>query len=587
MALIGELRRRNIFKVSLAYMIVSWIIVQVADVVLPTFNAPDWVMQVLVLFLILAFPISVLLAWAFELTPQGLKPTSDVDKTQSITIQTGRTLNHIVVALLGLAVVVLVLDNYVFPNTIVADPDVAYRRSIAVIPFSNGSIAEENAEFFSAGIHDELLTRLAKISALKVVSRTSVMEYKDTTKNIRQIGEELAVGSILQGGVQRAGDVLRINVQLIDSLIDEPIWGETYERDFNAANLFAIQGEISTTIADELNAQLSDAEQFRINAVPTESMAAVEAYYAGKYELHRREPDSMLTAIQHFTRSVEIDPQFGPAWAGLTETWLELPNYVASVDPMRVRMEATAAANRAIALDPESADAAAAFAWHELLHLYDWDNAEKTFQKALSIDAANVNALHWYSHLLSWKGQHNRAIVLARQAVAADPLSILMATNLSYVLADAKQWNEAFDLGARILADDEYSSLMANMWIGKLRARRALDAALDLERWARLTNRDLEAAISLGEIIVRVQAGEEISDDIGEIIAKLNIQTQIADVYAALGDAENTIASLIELQRSGIGFRSVLSMRINPAFDFVRDDPRFQALLETVGLNEL
>lgn len=586
MALVGELRRRNIFKVSLAYMIVSWITVQVADVILPTFQAPDWVMQVLVLFLILAFPVAVLLAWAFDLTPQGLKPTSDFDQNQSITVETGQKLNHVVIALLGIAVVVLIIDNYIFPDTTVTDPDVAYRRAIAVIPFSNGSIAEENAEFFSAGIHDELLTRLAKISDLKVVSRTSVMEYKDTTKNIRQIGEELQVGSILEGGVQRAGDVLRINVQLVDSLIDEPIWVETYEREFNAANLFAIQGEISTTIAAELKARLSDAEQSRINAAPTESMAALEAYYAGKYELHQRAPDTMLTAIQHFSNSVKIDPQFGPAWTGLAETWLELPNYIASVDPMRVRMEATAAANRAIALDPESPDAAATFAWHELLYSYDWVNAEETFQKALAIDASNINALHWYSHLLSWKGQHGQAIALARQAVQADPLSTLMATNLSYILADARQWDEAFDLGSKVFSNQEYSSLTANLWIGKMRARRALDAALDLERWAKQTNRDLEAAISLGEILVRVQAGEEISDDIGEIIGKLHIETQLPEVYAALGDAENTIATLIELQKSGIGFRSILSMRINPAYDFVREDPRFQTLLETVGLNE-
>jgi len=585
MALIGELRRRNIFKVSLAYMIVSWIIVQVADVLLPTFQAPDWMMQVLVLFLILAFPIAVLLAWAFELTPQGLKPTSDVDKTQSITVQTGQRLNHIVIALLGIAVVVLIVDNYVFPNMTASDPDVAYRRSIAVIPFTNGSMAQENAEFFSAGIHDELLTRLANISDLKVVPRTSVMAYMDTTKNIREIGAELQVGSILQGGVQRAGDELRINVQLIDSVLDEPIWTEVYEREFNATNLFAIQGEIATTIAGELKARLSEAEEQRIVAVPTDSMAAVEAYFAGRFDSHQRTPARMQTAIQHFNNSVRIDAQFGLAWVGLVEAWLELPNYVAAADPMRVRMEATAAANRAIALDPESPNALAAYGWHQLIHAYNWDVAETSFEEALAIDAANINALHWYSHLLSWRGQHEKAIAIARRAVQADPFSTLMATNLSYVLADAQRWDEAFDLGATILADSEYSSLSANLWIGKLRARRALDAALDLERWARLTGRDVDAAIRLGEVIVRVQAGEEVNEDINEMVTELEIETQLAEVYAALGDAENTIATLSRLLESRIGFRSVLSMRINPAFDFVRDDTRFQALLETIGLH--
>ena len=176
MALLGEMRRRNIFKVSLAYAIVSWLIVQVADVILPVFVAPQWIMQVLVLMLILLFPIAVLLSWAYELTPEGFKATADVDRTQSITIKTGRKLNHIVIVLLSLAVLFLVFDNYIFRTEILPDPDVQYRQSIAVIPFANRSAAEENAEFFADGIHDELLTRLARVSDLRVISRTSVME---------------------------------------------------------------------------------------------------------------------------------------------------------------------------------------------------------------------------------------------------------------------------------------------------------------------------------------------------------------------------------------------------------------------------
>jgi len=199
MALLGEMRRRNIFKVSLAYAIVSWLTVQVADIILPTFSAPQWVMQVLVLGLILIFPIAVLLSWAFELTPEGFKATADVDRTQSITVITGRKLNHIVTTLLILAVVFLVFDNYVLIEEVIPEADFDYRQTIAVIPFANNSAAEENAQFFADGIHDELLTRLAKIADLSVISRTSVMEYRDTTKNIIEIGEELGVGSILEG----------------------------------------------------------------------------------------------------------------------------------------------------------------------------------------------------------------------------------------------------------------------------------------------------------------------------------------------------------------------------------------------------
>lgn len=581
---LGELRRRNIFKVSLAYAIVSWLLVQIADVILPTFNAPDWVMQVLILFLILAFPVAVLLAWAYELTPTGLVATADVDRTQSITVQTGRKLNHIVIALLSIAVVFLIIDNYIFTDPDDPQLDVDYRRSIAVIPFVNRSADEEDAGFFSDGIHDELLTRLAQISDLRVISRTSVMEYKDTTKNMRQIGEELGVGSILEGGVQRAGDVLRINMQLIDTRTDEHIWADTFERELNTENLFAIQSEISATIADELDAQLNDAEQARIDDVPTDSMDALEAYFTGRQAANRRGPDSMPVAIEHFKRAVDIDPQFALAWSGLAEAWLELPNYVAGTDPLRVRMEATATANRAIALDPDSPNAAAAFGWHQLLHKYDWNGAERSFQHALSVDASNVNALHWYSHLLSWQGKHDEAIATARKALEADPRSTLMFTNLSYILGDAKRWDEAFSLGTEILERDTYSSLMANLWIFQIRARRPIEAALQLQEWARVTNRDVEAAVELGELIVRAQSGEaevELTDD---LIARMDIGTEVPEIYAALGNADRTIAALQNAHRTGVGFRSLLSMRINPSYDFIRDDPRFIALLDQIGL---
>jgi TolB-like protein len=297
MAILGEMRRRNIFKVSLAYAIVSWLIVQVADILLPTFNAPQWVMQVLVLLLILLFPVAVLLSWAFELTPEGFKAAADVDRTQSITVRTGKKLNHIVIGLLALAVIVLVLDNYVYRTEVEPDPDVAYRQSIAVIPFANRSAAEEDAGFLADGIHDELLTRLAKISDLRVISRTSVLEYRDTTRNITEIGKELGVGSILEGGVQRAGDEIRINVQLIDARTDEHIWADTFDRELSAANVFAIQSEISAAIADALEAELSDDELERIDAVPTENLAALQAYFTGKQLIEKRTTDSIRAAI--------------------------------------------------------------------------------------------------------------------------------------------------------------------------------------------------------------------------------------------------------------------------------------------------
>ena len=584
MALLGEMRRRNIFKVSLAYAIVSWLIAQVADVLLPTFNAPQWIMQALVLVLMLLFPIAVLLSWAYELTPQGFKPSADVDRTQSITMQTGKRLNYVVIFLLSLAVVFLVLDNYIFPEEVAPDPDVAYRQSVAVLPFQNRSAAEENAEFLADGIHDELITMLAQINDLSVISRTSVMEYRDTSKNLVDIGAELGVGSILEGGVQRAGDDIRLNVQLIDARTDEPIWAESFDRDLNAENIFAIQSEIAAAIADALEANLSDLEQARLETVPTQNLAALERYFAGKRLLGDRREESLRRAIGEFEAAVGRDPEFAAAWAGIAEAWLELPTYDANADYGEMRRKASSAVIRAATLNPESPDVLAVLGWYLLLHDFDWAGAERAFRQALSVNATHVNALHWYSHLLSWQGKHDDAITSARLAISADPLSILARTNLNYMLLDARRWDQAFPMIERILEDELYLSLQRNNWIGFLRAGRGQDASDLLIAWAGNGGRDVEAAQELGALFVRaLDAGESVGID-GDLLDRLEIRAEAAEIHAAFGDIDNTILALQEASRSANGFRSLLSIKINPSYDFVRDDPRFAELLNVVGL---
>lgn len=585
MPLLTEMRRRNIFKVSLAYAIVSWLIIQIADIILPTFNAPQWVMQVLVLVLILLFPVAALLSWAYELTPEGFKPTVDVDRTQNIRMQTGRKLNAVVIVLLSLAVIFLVVENYFLKPAMPRTPDFAYRQAIAVIPFDNRSAAEENAEFLADGLHDELLARLAKVTDLHVISRTSVMEYRNTTKNIRQIGLELGVGSILEGSVQRAHDDVRVNVQLIDARTDEHIWADTYDRELNAANLFAIQSDIATAIAAALEARLSPEEEDRLSAVPTENLAALEAYVAGKRLVERRDAPAMLASIERFERAVALDPRFARAWAGIAEAWLELPNYTADIDQQVVRRRASAAATRAIMLEPDSPEALAILGWNLLLHDYDWDGAEQALRAALQIEPSNVNALHWYSHVLSWSGKHDDAIAAAELAVQADPLSPLMAINLSYILMDARRWDASLAVAEPLLTAGSYPSLLGNLWLGSLRARQPQRATLQLLDWAAATGRDRQAAAELGELIVQAQEDGVAASLSAELVDRLQlVGSEIPEIFAALGDTEGTIAALSDANRTGAGFRSLLSLKINPSYDFIREDPRFEALLVEVGL---
>ena len=275
MSLFKELKRRNVFKVAAAYVIVSWLLLQVSDTLVPALHLPGWFHSGVAFILIIGFPLAMFFAWAFELTPEGIKKEKEVDRTRSISHTTGQKLNYAIIALMSIALAYFVWDKFVAaPGNAVelakASPPVEQngtapvsrtknpdKKSIAVLPFQNRSANEENAEFFSEGVHDELLTNLSKIGALKVISRTSVLNYRDTTRNLREIGEELGVANVLEGGVQRAGNMVRINVQLIDAATDEHLWAEVYDRQLTTENLFAIQTEIANAIADALEATLS------------------------------------------------------------------------------------------------------------------------------------------------------------------------------------------------------------------------------------------------------------------------------------------------------------------------------------------
>jgi len=582
----GELKRRNVVKVAVAYAIVSWLILQLTDVLKSLLDLPEWVGKFVFLLLVIGFLLALVLSWAYELTPEGVQKERDVDRSDSVTRVTGRKLDFFIIAALTFALVFVVIDKYVMEEPATTTQVSENLRTIAVLPFDNRSAEEEDAAFLADGVHDELLTRLSKIHDLRVISRTSVMQYRDdTTRNMRQIGAELGVGSILEGGVQRAGNTVRINVQLIDTQTDEHLWAETYDKELTATNLFAIQTEISTEIANALRATLSPDEQQRIAAVPTENTEALEAYFIGRYQyLHlNRSAESLAKSIEQFEHAIALDPGFALAYSGLAEASMQLPFFSGTADPILVRMEVADAAQKAIDLEPDSPDALAILALRNLRYDYDWEGAEQLFQDALRIEQTNITALHWYSHLLSWQGRHPEALEMARRGIAADPL--WMRTHLVLTLAQAGQWDEAFALGEETLRQDGNHSLMQMMWRYHLWAGRAVGAAATLKDWAVATGRSANAAAELGAAFIQFQqtgVPVPLADDLIE-------QLQLGDVslplvYASVGDKEKTISALQESHRRRTVSGTLLSLSINPAFDLVRDDPRFVELLEQIGL---
>ncbi|TDJ40783.1 MAG: tetratricopeptide repeat protein [Gammaproteobacteria bacterium] len=574
-----ELKRRNVPRVAAAYAVAAWLTVEVSSVVLPAFAAPEAILRAVIILVLLGFPIALVIAWTYQMTPQGLKRDEEVDREQDARRQRSNRLNVITLTILVLAAGMFLFERMV-PWVETVD-----RKSIAVLPFENMS-GDASNDPFTNGIHDDLLTHISRIGSIKTISRTSVLQYRGTTKTIPEIGNELGVATILEGGIQRAGDRVRINVQLIDTATDEHLWADSYDRQLTASNVFAIQTEIAVAVADALRATLSTAEQRRLEYTPTENLAAMEAYYLGKQLLEERSRESLFAAVEYFEKVIELDPRYALAHSGLADAYMLLPEYTPTVDMREAREKSEAAADRALELGPEEPEVLASAGWNRLIHYYDWADAERLLRRALQIEPNNSGALHWLSHVLSWQGQHTEALATAERALEVDPHTTLMAMNLAYIRADASLFDQAI---ARVLEsieeDPDYSELHGNLWLTYLRAGQPGDAANSIVEWAKATGRDVAGAREVGAAFVRYGHSGDLQPLADELLARMEFGLEdLAQVYAFVGDAEHALTALEEGYEQRSGSRSVLSMQINPGYDFVRNDPRFIALLERLGL---
>jgi TolB-like protein len=586
LSLFNELKRRNVFKVGVAYAVVAWIIIQLADVLAPQLNLPEWTPRMITFIVLLGFPVSLVLAWALELTPQGVKKTGG----SNIPIY----IFAVVLAAISLywyfgkeAEIVTELSSETAqapekPVEVVIPPG---PLSIAVIPFENMSMDDAN-EPFTVGIHDDLLTQLSKIGSLKTISRTSVLRYRGSDMPIPEIAGELGVTSVLEGGVQRIGDNVRINVQLINAASDEPVWAETYDRELSAANIFAIQSEIASSIAHALQATLTQDDKQRLKTAPTDNLEALEAYFTGKQLVDQATSEAIESAIQEFERAINLDPDFALAHAGLGYAWSIKSWYSATVDPSLSRDSAKTAIARALELDPELPSGLAFMGWSKMVHEYDWAAAEQLLHRALELQGNNSDALHRLSHVMSFQGKHAEAIVLARQAVEIDPYSPLMTMNLAYILMDDGRFKESAkyrDLTLELRPN--FTELWRNTWMTFMRAGEFENATEALVNWAAGTGRDVDQAEQLGRIIEQSQSTGEMAQFPEDLLTNLAIgNNNLGQVYAAGGDAESSIAQIRIALDERAGSRTALSIKINPLYDFIRDDPGFIEMLKEANL---
>ena len=451
--LVSELRRRNVLRVAAAYALAAWIFIEAGSVLLPTFGASEGTFQTYVIVVLAGFVISIVFAWIFEVTPEGVKLDKDVDRAAPTDRRSRQTMNYALIGLLILALAVSITFNV----TGIRDQDSAPLvsntiKSIAVLPFASRSSNPDNI-IFADGIHDDILTKLAKIAALKVISRTSVMEYRDTTKNVRQIGRELGVDTILSGTVQRVGDNVRIYMTLIDAESDSNLWADSFDRQFTMQSIFTLQSEISESVSGALRAKLTPAEQQRIATIPTRDLRAYNRYHEARENLSYRRRETLLDARALFEEAVLLDPDYAEAHAGLAENILLLMiNHSAIPFDDAVEL-AQSELDRALSLDPDLADAHAV---QGLLHTHVWtrtnrmgqDNiaAETSFRTAIALNPNHASAHMWFASLRDSEDRLDEAITLYQQAMDLDPLARIPFSNLPMIYAKQGHHREALEL---------------------------------------------------------------------------------------------------------------------------------------------
>jgi len=452
-----ELRRRNVYKVGAMYAVAGWLLVQIATQVLPIFDVSALAQRIIVLIIVAGFPVALVLSWIYELTPQGIVKTGDVEPDESITARTGQKLNYIIIVILALAVTFLLAQRYLFPPRSTAAIDSVPDKSIAVLPFANLS-EEKSNEYFAEGIQDEILTRLAKVGALKVISRTSTAHYASSPSNLPEIAKQLGVANILEGSVQKVGDAVHINVQLIRAATDDHLWAEIYNRKLN--DIFGVQGEVSAAIAQALNAKLTGAEQVAIAAKPTDNLAAYEAFLRGR-SLGNRGYDYATTrkVAEAYSEAVKLDPKFATAWANLAIVAGYM--YFNNVDRDHFTADLIKqAADNAAKLEPESSEAFLATGNYRYRVLRDFDAARQSLEGAAQRAPNDSRTWQFLALVERREGRWDDAVAHFMNAANLDPLNAgLMTTIGGETFANMRRYDDALQWLDRALTISPESGL--------------------------------------------------------------------------------------------------------------------------------
>jgi len=581
----AELKRRNVYKVAVAYAVVGWLLIQIATQVFPFLEIPNWVVRLVIALVAIGFPIALIIAWAFELTPQGIKRAEDIDPRDSRSGQVlpagsgskNRTWIYVAVIGAALSVGLFFIGRYTAPRTSWTErehpPTVAAspaQKSIAVLPLLNES-GDPQDEYFSDGLSEELIAALAQIRELKVIGRSSSFRFKDRKEESKTIGEKLGVSTLLEGTVRKQGERVRIVAELINAADGIELWTRTFDRELK--DIFAVQQEIAKAVADSLKVTLLGAETTSVPEAATKSVEAHNAYLQGHFYFQRRNLEDYRKAVVYFDQATQIDPYYAIAYAERSEAWSQIGDLSQDKSAWP---KARSDAEKAVALAPALSEAHAALGW--VRFFVEWKFAEglSELQRAKEISPANPTANDLLARVIVYLGKLDEAEQQARQAVELDPLSYPPQNNLARVLFIRGKLDEA-DAAARKAAELQPAAASSHRF-------QVLVAVQRGDGETALREAQLEPDPGYRRFVLALAhhvRGDRAAADaaLADLIANGRDQLayQIAQVYAVRGEKDKAFEWLqISFDTHDTG---TLGLLIDPLLHGLRDDPRYKALV--------
>ena len=574
----AELKRRNVYKVAVAYAVVAWLLMQIASQIFPFFEIPNWVVRLVVLLLIIGFPVALIIAWAFETTPEGIKRTEAADAAG----QRSRGGAWIYIVLIGaaLSVGLFFVGRYSAGTSQARKvPAAIPDKSIAVLPLINES-GDPKDEYFSDGLSEELIAALAQISGLKVIGRSSSFQFKDKKETPRTIGEKLRVSTLLEGTVRKQGDRVRIVAELINAGDGIELWTRTFDRELR--DIFAVQEEIARAVADSLRVTLLGTSDRSDQRAASNNVEAHNAYLQGHFYLLRRNLEDFRKAVRYFDEAIRLDPGYALAYAERSEAW----TFIGDLGPEQKKDAWAAAKNdaeKAVAVGPNLAEAHAALGWVRFFSEWKFAEGLPELRRANKLEPANPTANDLLSRVLVYLGQTEEAGKLARQEIELDPLAYFVRNNLARILLAEEKLDES-DAEARKAVELQPTGAASHRWQVLVAIQRG-----DGETALREAQLEPDEGYRRFELALAHYArGDRPAADavLSEMIAKDGnlLAYQIAEVYAWRGETDKAF-DWLQISFDNHDTRT-LAILIDPLMRSLRDDPRYKNLIAKLGLPE-